>query len=53
MFPLSAPVIPIAAILIALAILFGAKPEQLRAGAIAVVAGAVLFVIAVRPWRQR
>jgi len=47
------PVIPIAAILIALAILFGAKPEQLRAGAIAVAAGALLFVIAVRPWRQR
>ena len=39
------PVIPIAAILIALTILFGAKPEQLRAGAIALVAGAILFAI--------
>jgi basic amino acid/polyamine antiporter, APA family len=47
------PVIPIAAILIALAILFGAKPEQLRAGTVALAVGAVLFVIAVRPWRRR
>jgi APA family basic amino acid/polyamine antiporter len=47
------PLIPIAAILIALAILFGAKPEQLRAGAMALAAGAVLFVIAVGPWRKR
>ena len=47
------PVIPVAAILIALAILFGATPVQLRAGAIALAAGAVLFAIAVRPWRKR
>jgi APA family basic amino acid/polyamine antiporter len=56
------PVIPCAAILIALAILFGAKPEQLRAGGYALAAGAVLFVIAVLghrslgggggPWRK-
>lgn len=46
------PVIPCAAILIALSILFGAKPEQLRAGAYALAAGAVLFVIAVAPWRK-
>ena len=47
------PVIPVAAIAIALSILFGAKPEQLRAGAIAVVVGAVLFMIAVLPGRKR
>jgi amino acid transporter len=47
------PVIPVLAMLIALAILFGATPAQLRAGAIAVAAGAVLFVIAVLPGRQR
>jgi basic amino acid/polyamine antiporter, APA family len=56
------PVIPCAAILIALSILFGAKPEQLRAGGYALAAGAVLFVIAVlghrspgeggAPWRK-
>jgi APA family basic amino acid/polyamine antiporter len=46
------PVVPIAAILIALAILFGATPVQLRAGAIALVAGAVLFLIAVIPRRK-
>jgi amino acid transporter len=46
------PVIPVLAILIALAILFGAKPEQLRAGGYALAAGAVLFVIAVAPWRK-
>jgi basic amino acid/polyamine antiporter, APA family len=40
------PVIPIAAILIALAILFGATAQQLRAGAIALLAGAILFAIA-------
>jgi amino acid transporter len=45
------PVIPIAAILIALAILLGATPVQLRAGGIALVAGAVLFLIAVMPRR--
>jgi amino acid transporter len=41
------PVIPIAAIAIALVILAGATREQLLAGAYAVAAGAVLFVIAV------
>jgi hypothetical protein len=41
------PIVPAAAILIALAILVGATPEQLRAGVIALVAGAVLFAIAV------
>jgi basic amino acid/polyamine antiporter, APA family len=46
------PVIPVAAILIALAILFGAKPEQLRAGGYALAAGAVLFVIAVGRGRK-
>lgn len=47
------PVIPIAAIMIALAILFGATGPQLRAGGIALVAGAVLFAIAVLPGRKR
>lgn len=47
------PVIPVAAILIALAILIGATPVQLRAGAIALVVGAVLFLIAVVPWRKQ
>lgn len=47
------PVIPLLAILIALAILFGATPVQLRAGAIALVVGAVLFLIAVLPGRKR
>jgi amino acid transporter len=56
------PVIPSAAILIALAILFGATPAQLRAGGYALAAGAALFVIAVlghrslggggAPWRK-
>ena len=47
------PVIPVAAILIALAILFGATPQQLRAGLIALAVGAVLFMIAVLPGRKR
>lgn len=47
------PVIPVAAILIALSILFGAKAEQLRAGGYALAAGAVLFVIAVLRDRTR
>jgi L-asparagine transporter-like permease len=42
------PVIPAAAIAIALAILAGATREQLLAGAYALAAGAALFVIAVR-----
>jgi amino acid transporter len=40
------PVVPVAAILIALAILVGATAEQLQAGVIALVAGAVLFGLA-------
>ena len=40
------PVIPLLAILIALAILFGATAAQLRAGVVALAAGAILFVIA-------
>jgi APA family basic amino acid/polyamine antiporter len=47
------PVIPVLAILIALAILFGATAVQLRAGAIALAAGAVLFLIAVLSGRKR
>jgi basic amino acid/polyamine antiporter, APA family len=47
------PLIPVAAMAIASAILFGARPEQLRAGAIAVAVGAVLFTIAVLPRRNR
>jgi drug/metabolite transporter (DMT)-like permease len=39
------PVIPVAAILVSLGILFGAKPDQLRAGVIALVAGAILFAV--------
>jgi basic amino acid/polyamine antiporter, APA family len=45
------PVIPVAAILIASAILFGATRTQLTAGAMALAAGAVLFLIAVVPRR--
>ena len=45
------PVIPLAAIMIALAILFGATPAQLRSGAWAMLAGTVLYVIAVRARR--
>ena len=40
------PIVPAAAIVIALAILVGATAEQLRAGVIALLAGAVLFAIA-------
>src|SRR3954464_7783596 len=47
------PVIPVAAILIAMTILLRATPVQLRAGGIALAAGAVLFVIAVLPGRRR
>jgi hypothetical protein len=39
-------VIPSLAIVIALAILAGATPQQLRSGALALAAGAVLYVIA-------
>jgi basic amino acid/polyamine antiporter, APA family len=45
------PVIPVAAIAIALCILAGATAQQLLAGAAALAAGAALFVIAARPWR--
>lgn len=45
------PVIPLAAIMIALAILLGATPAQLRSGAWAMLAGTVLYVIAVRARR--
>jgi amino acid transporter len=47
------PVIPVVAMLIALAILFGATGAQLRAGGIALAAGAVLFLIAAIPRRNR
>lgn len=46
------PVVPIAAIAIALAILFGATPLQLRAGGIALAVGAVLFAMAVLPGKR-
>jgi amino acid transporter len=42
------PVIPGLAILIAMAILFGATPQQLQSGAWALVAGAILYFIAIR-----
>jgi len=47
------PLIPLAAMAIALTILFGATPQQLRAGAFAVIAGAALFAVAVIAGRQR
>jgi hypothetical protein len=47
------PVIPILAILIAMAILAGATPLQLWAGAGALAAGAVLFAVAVFSRRDR
>ena len=47
------PVIPGLAILIATAILFGATPQQLQSGAWALVAGAVLYVIAIRSAQLR
>jgi amino acid transporter len=47
------PVIPLAAIGIALTILFGATGPQLRAGGYALAAGAVLFVVAVVAARRR
>ena len=42
------PLIPSAAIVIALAILAGARREQLVAGALALAVGAILYAIAVR-----
>jgi amino acid transporter len=47
------PVIPALATLIAVATLAGARREQLVAGAIALAAGAVLFVIATRSTRPK
>jgi APA family basic amino acid/polyamine antiporter len=47
------PTIPVAAIAIASAILFGATRVQLIVGASALAAGAVLFLIAVFPGRRR
>jgi amino acid transporter len=47
------PTIPVAAIVIASAILFGATKAQLTGGAAALAAGAVLFLIAVFPGRRR
>jgi APA family basic amino acid/polyamine antiporter len=46
------PAIPSLAIVVALAILFGATKAQLTGGAFALAAGAVLFVIAVLPGRR-
>jgi APA family basic amino acid/polyamine antiporter len=46
------PVIPFAAIVIALAILTGASTVQLRNGALALLAGAILYTIAVRTHRS-
>ena len=47
------PVIPGLAILIAMAILIGATPQQLQAGAWALAAGGVLYLIAVRSAHTR
>ena len=47
MIPLG-PVMPILATVVAAAILFGATPDQLAAGAAALVAGALLFAFARR-----
>jgi len=46
------PVVPWAAIAIALAILAGATPQQLIGGAAVLAAGAVFFLIAARPWTR-
>jgi amino acid transporter len=46
-------VIPVAAIVFASAILFGATRAQLTGGGVALAAGAVLFLIAVLPGRRR
>jgi amino acid transporter len=47
------PVIPALAIVIALSILYGATGPQLRAGGLALLAGALLFVVAVMAGRKR
>ncbi len=44
------PVVPSTAMVIALGILAGATTQQLMAGAIALAVGALLFLIAARPW---
>ena len=46
------PVVPVAAIVIAMTILAGATPVQLRNGAVALLVGAVLFVIAMLTQRR-
>ena len=46
------PVVPVAAIVIALAILVGATGQQLWAGGVALAVGAVLFAVAVLPGRR-
>jgi amino acid transporter len=45
------PLVPVVALVISLAILFGASPLQRQVGLIALVAGAILFLIA--RWRSR
>lgn len=47
------PVIPVTAILVALTILAGAQPRQLIAGSVAIAAGAMLYLVAVRGTTQR
>lgn len=47
------PLIPVAAIAIALTILLGATAQQLRAGGYALAAGAILFVVAVMTGRRK
>jgi APA family basic amino acid/polyamine antiporter len=45
------PIVPSLAIMLALAILFGAKPEELISGTGALIAGAILYFIAIRSAR--
>ncbi len=47
------PIIPATAIVISLAILFGATPVQLKAGAYAFAAGAALYLVATMGGKQR
>jgi hypothetical protein len=47
------PVIPAAAILISLGIIAGATPVQLRVGLYALVAGAILYLLAIMGKGQR
>lgn len=47
------PVVPVLAITVVLAMLFGARREQLVAGIVALVVGAILFLIAARSGRNR